>query len=595
MKTSPTLLFALAALLVSCRPQALSIRSDIAASAVSGIVLDSKGAPVRGATVASIDPVSYSRFEVTTSDSAGRFTVSTQAGGTLVTATAPGTVAGFIVRSPLDRSDLTVRMGALSPTARRVRGTVLHAGAPLRGAWVRIARWDELSGETYYTTTNDAGGFDVLLPESLNFDVSVDDPTYASSFSAPQPGVLENIALEAIERNVLTTTTEPRTTSLLREACLSPTADTAAHQFEGARIIGLGEATHGTSEFTTWRSKLLVHLATTEVLSGIALEAGLAESVAADRFVRYGEGTALAATKQLRYWMWKTEEFVAFLEALKVANERLPVDRRVSIRGIDVDSPEKAVKFAREALRGSVVLTPALELHFDAVAAWPEWRTATSAEHVNAALAAFEGARRGLATPKPAPAVNDIAALALDGLILPLRRVQQGDRSWSYRDRVMAESLLTWSRSSQRTLALWAHDNHIARGQMEGIKPLGAYLRELLGDDYHAVGTLLFKGTFKTVRLGGAGLVNYAAPPPPAHYVEAILAEASGFRDCFLPLRRIAASAVGAEWLRRVRPLRTYGAIEINERYPWPPARLDETWDSVMFFADTTAITPLPE
>ena len=75
-----------------------------------------------------------------------------------------------------------------------------------------------------------------------------------------------------------------------------------------ARIVALGEATHGTREFFQLKHRLLEFLVTEMGFTTFAIEANWPESLAVNDYVLHGRDDAARSLAGLRLWTWNTEE-----------------------------------------------------------------------------------------------------------------------------------------------------------------------------------------------------------------------------------------------------------------------------------------------
>jgi len=113
-----------------------------------------------------------------------------------------------------------------------------------------------------------------------------------------------------------------------------------------ARYVLLGEATHGTAEYYTWRSELSKRLIREKGFSFIAVEGDWPDCYRVNRYVKsYGDsGTnareVLHGFERWPTWMWANEEIVELTEWLRRYNDqrRVPDDRKVGFYGLDVYS-----------------------------------------------------------------------------------------------------------------------------------------------------------------------------------------------------------------------------------------------------------------
>ncbi|TCJ38386.1 erythromycin esterase family protein [Parafrankia sp. BMG5.11] len=87
---------------------------------------------------------------------------------------------------------------------------------------------------------------------------------------------------------------------------------------EGARVIGIGEATHGSHEDLTFKAALIKQLVRGGRIDVIALEANRAVEVALDGYVRRGVGDPVALVRSPSFFrIWRTEEFVDLITWLR--------------------------------------------------------------------------------------------------------------------------------------------------------------------------------------------------------------------------------------------------------------------------------------
>src|SRR5699024_9133126 len=121
---------------------------------------------------------------------------------------------------------------------------------------------------------------------------------------------------------------------------LEPVGDTLAD----ARVIGLGEATHGTREFFRLKHRLVRYLVEKQGLRLFAIEANFPETLTMNEYVLDGEGTPEEALDGMYFWTWNTESIVAFAEWLREFNEERPLDDRVRFHGIDAQYTAGAVE-----------------------------------------------------------------------------------------------------------------------------------------------------------------------------------------------------------------------------------------------------------
>src|SRR5438067_9025115 len=111
-------------------------------------------------------------------------------------------------------------------------------------------------------------------------------------------------------------------------------------RFADAKIVLLGEATHGTSEFYQARAAITRRLIARHGFSIVAVEADWPDAARIDRYVRHlaARPGVREAFQRFPTWMWRNTEVMAFIDWLRHHNEPLPPERRAAFRGLDVYS-----------------------------------------------------------------------------------------------------------------------------------------------------------------------------------------------------------------------------------------------------------------
>lgn len=101
-----------------------------------------------------------------------------------------------------------------------------------------------------------------------------------------------------------------------------------------ARIVALGEATHGTREFFQLKHRIFRHLVEREGFTAIAFEAGLPEAMDIDRYIQTGEGDPRSLLAQL-YWTWNTQEVLDLIKWMRTYNADSRHARKIHFYGFD--------------------------------------------------------------------------------------------------------------------------------------------------------------------------------------------------------------------------------------------------------------------
>src|SRR5262245_28356138 len=102
-----------------------------------------------------------------------------------------------------------------------------------------------------------------------------------------------------------------------------------------ARIVSIGEATHGTREFFQLKHRLIEYCVSELGFTMIAFEANYGSTLAVNDYVLGGKGSATeAVVRGLQLAFWATEEVVALVEWVRAWN--MAHDRKVKFYGFDM-------------------------------------------------------------------------------------------------------------------------------------------------------------------------------------------------------------------------------------------------------------------
>ena len=118
--------------------------------------------------------------------------------------------------------------------------------------------------------------------------------------------------------------------------------DVLMQQIGDARVVLLGEASHGTSEYYTWRTAITKRLIQEKGFDFIAVEGEWADSYRVNNFIKGGPQDSAATVELLRNynrwptWMWGNYEVASLVTWLNQYNQQVPDAAEVGFFGLDV-------------------------------------------------------------------------------------------------------------------------------------------------------------------------------------------------------------------------------------------------------------------
>ncbi|MEV6343686.1 erythromycin esterase family protein [Actinoplanes sp. NPDC051851] len=375
-----------------------------------------------------------------------------------------------------------------------------------------------------------------------------------------------------------------------------------------ARVVMVGEATHGTHEFYAWRGELTKRLIAERGFSFVAVEGDWPDCQRVDAAVRGGPGVpadprdALVRYDRWPTWMWANEETVDFTRWLRAFNDHTPPDDRVGFHGLDVYSLWQSMREILTWLRehDPDLVPAALEAYrcFEPFSEDPNayaWATqfvsATCEDRVVGMLAELRGRDFG---------VWQNAAVVAGAESYYRTMVRGGPDAWNGRDRHMDETLdRLLTRYGPRSRAVvWAHNTHVGDARAtdqagRGELTLGQLARDRLGwDEVLLVGMGAYRGTVVAGPSWGAPAEVMGVPPGRGGSLEEILHLSAPERGLFV----FPAGDARPDLLTTVLPHRAIGVVYRPERERWGnyvPSVVGDRYDAFLWFDEAHALRPL--
>jgi erythromycin esterase-like protein len=383
-----------------------------------------------------------------------------------------------------------------------------------------------------------------------------------------------------------------------------------------ARYVLLGEASHGTSEYYTWRAEISRRLIREKGFSFIAVEGDWPDCYRVNRYVKgyrdagAGAREVLHAFERWPTWMWANEEIVELAEWLRDHNHGRAADQRVGFYGLDVYSlwdslyevmgflkrvDPSALAAAREAYRcfepyGEDVQEYARATRFvpescqdEAVALLREIRRKMPTYHDGGREETFQAEQNALVVKN---AEEYYRAM-----------VRGGPDSWNIRDRHMNETLERLMRlhGPAAKAIVWEHNTHIGDARHtdmadDGMVNIGQLVREAHAPaDVVLVGFGSYRGSVIAGKEWDAPMERMDVPPGREGSWERVLHEAGAGDKLFVfadPTRE----------MLRVRGHRAIGVVyhpEYEHFGNYVPTVLPRRYDAFLFLDETRALHPL--
>ncbi|SDT79255.1 erythromycin esterase [Streptomyces sp. TLI_053] len=358
-----------------------------------------------------------------------------------------------------------------------------------------------------------------------------------------------------------------------------------------ARVVGLGEATHGSHELFAMKQRLFRYLVEEKGFTAFALETSWSSGLQIDEYVQGGPGDARQLVKDaLGGSPWDREEFADLIAWMRSHNRSHP-ENPVHFVGDDIGAPrlgdrifERVVSYLRETRPEAL---PRLDgfyaglRPFDDAMAYLKKPLAERRENAARAQQALDlVTASGAGDDAHAWAVQHARNIAdtFAFVALDLADPASVSAAEQLRDRVMADNTAWWERRTGGKVLLSAHNGHtgyLATDTFLCPEPQGSHLREVYGRDYVAVGFTFDSGSFLT----NDGILTDAwkavTVPPATPEMNEHTLDRVRFRDYYVDLRTVPRAA--RDWLDVTRP--TYEAGSVYRTDPRPELAIGRAYD----------------
>lgn len=388
-----------------------------------------------------------------------------------------------------------------------------------------------------------------------------------------------------------------------------------------SRFVLLGEASHGTSEFYTWRAELSKRLIQEKQFSFIGVEGDWPDCYAVNRFVKgYDNSGESAADVLHRFdrwptWMWANREIVSLAEWMRAHNRKLPAEQKAGFYGLDVYSLWESMAavvqylegvdptFAQQARRAYTCFEPYAEDVQEYARATAMVPTSCEDETVAVLRALRARAPEFREDGREAYFNAEQNALVARGAELYYRTmVRGGPTSWNVRDHHMVDTLnrLMLHHGDQARAIVWEHNTHIGDARFTDMARAGMVnVGQLVRQEHETDGVMLagFATHHGTVIAGGewgAPMERMRVPNATDGSVEDLLHRATRGENALMIFD--GSDDGGIAGFDQPLPNRAIGVVydPRAERFGnYVPTIVPRRYDALLYIDETHAVDPL--
>jgi len=383
----------------------------------------------------------------------------------------------------------------------------------------------------------------------------------------------------------------------------------------GRRIVMLGEASHGTHEYYTWRTAISKKLVEEKDFSFIAVEGDWPDCYKINRYVKGYKDAGDEIVKILKgfdrwpTWMWANWEVAALAEWLREYNKSLSIEKKIGFYGLDVYSLwdsmhammqylEKADPQAAQSVKKAIRCFEPFNQDEQLYARYTLYES-NCRDEVLALLKEIRLKSQFLNGDREAGFNTEQNALIAVNAEKYYRSMMGFDNeSWNIRDTHMMETfkrLMTFHGENAKGI-VWEHNTHIGDARATDMKRagmvnIGQLAREAYGeDDVYLVGFGSYKGSVIAGEAWGAPMEEMDVPEARPGSIEAELNRQAATDRYFL---------FSGDTDKKYQTAMHHRAIGVvydpaKEKYGnYVPSVLSKRYNAFIYLDETSALHPL--
>ena len=383
-------------------------------------------------------------------------------------------------------------------------------------------------------------------------------------------------------------------------------------------MVLLGEASHGTAEYYTWRAAISKRLIQEKGFDFVAVEGEWADSYRVNNFIKGEKQDSTAVISLLRHfnrwptWMWGNYEVAELVAWLNAYNQSQPAADKVGFYGLDVYCLWESMEELMPYLEGkdASVVKAARRVHacfqpFSGDGLEYAKAVASAAPLCRAEARRLWQSVQKLTKKLPGNSEAELvmeqyALVALNAERYYRTMVQSSSASWNIRDRHMAQTLdrLLQFHGPEAKVIIWAHNTHVGDARftdmkLQGEVNLGQLARKEYGEEnVFIVGFGSYTGSVIAAGGWGSPIQEMEVPVAAPGSWEHILHQLS-------PANKIIFSKDirKNKYLRQSVGHRAIGVVynpKLEEFGNYVPSVIPNRYDAFIFINQTQALHPLP-
>lgn len=271
---------------------------------------------------------------------------------------------------------------------------------------------------------------------------------------------------------------------------------------DSIQVVGLGEATHGNSDFQDLKLEVLKTLVEKNNLKNFAIEADFGEGMIINNYI-HGNKRDENISRIFSFNIYHTKNMNDLINYMFDYNQKAKDEDKLSFYGFDMQNPEKSIGLILDFCKKNNILQEK-DLQKDFSFIKDEKFKISQIKDKEALLLEIKAYADALSSPEA-----KILSRAITNVLDSVKYYELDFNDYvkvnNVRDELMAENV-KWISDFERSkgnnlLLISGHNGHIAKSQ-KFYEPMGSHLKKIFGEKYFIIGTDFYKGIVNINEVG---------------------------------------------------------------------------------------------
>lgn len=268
-------------------------------------------------------------------------------------------------------------------------------------------------------------------------------------------------------------------------------------EYKDVKVIGLGEATHGTKEFFQIKQRLFQYFVKNFGHRVFAFEMDYGESLIIDDYIQTGKGDLTTIMKdEMHFFTWRTTEVRDLIEWMKNYNIGKTEDQKLHLYGVDCQYFDTNARILQAKIsKIDVSLGQKLQPILSPMKSLSYIPSETDLNTISSLIKSNKNDIVSKSSQNEYEVLEQISAIFIQTYLY--LKEPNSEKSSNLRDEYMGKNAVWLAKRTNYPMSIWAHNYHVSNivETFTYSRTMGYYITNALQGNYKVIGFSFLKGT----------------------------------------------------------------------------------------------------